>query len=193
MKSWKRNAIVATVLLFVCAGMYLNWSFNQSQAVMDLTETLDADKVMGDSTLVVSEEATSTTADTDTLEELASQGTQSASDYFAEMRLSRQESRDSAVGLLQETIAYEEGDAQTTATDSLNEIVNSALSEAQIESLIIAKGFEDCVAYMGDDTISIAVAAPAEGLQPADVALISDIVTTQTSYDMTQIRVIEVN
>ena len=70
MKSWKRNAIVATVLLFVCAGIYLNWSFNQSQAVMDLTETLDADKVMGDSTLVVSEEATSTTADTDTLEEL---------------------------------------------------------------------------------------------------------------------------
>ena len=41
-------------------------------------------------------------------------------------------------------------------------------------------------------TISIAVSAPAEGLQPADVALISDIVTTQTSYDMTQIRVIEV-
>ena len=45
---------------------------------------------------------------------------------------------------------------------------------------------------LGDDTISIAVSAPAEGLQPADVALISDIVTTQTSYDMTQIRVIEV-
>lgn len=191
MKSWKRNAIVATVLLFVCAGIYLNWSFNQSQSVMDLTETLDADKVMGDTTLVSSDE-TDPSAPTSTLDALANQDAKSVSDYFAEVRLSRQASRDSAVELLQETIAYEDGEANTAATDNLNDIVNCALSEAQVESLVIAKGFQDCVAYMGDDTISIAVSAPAEGLQPADVALISDIVTTQTSYDMTQIRVIEV-
>ena len=69
MKSWKRNAIVATVLLFVCAGIYLNWSFNQSQSVMDLTETLDADKVMGDTTLVSSDE-TDPSAPTSTLDAL---------------------------------------------------------------------------------------------------------------------------
>lgn len=182
MKSWKRNAIVATVLLFVCAGIYLNWSYNQTQQVTDLTQTLDAEKVMADPDLTALQEA-----------EAASGSPRTAEDSFAEMRLSRQESRDNAVGLLQETIAYEDDASKTVATDSLNEIVNCALSEAQIESLIMAKGFADCVAYMGDDTISIAVSAPEEGLKPADVALISDVVTAQTAYDMTQIRVIEVN
>ena len=26
-KLWKRNAIVAVVLLFICVGVYLNWSY----------------------------------------------------------------------------------------------------------------------------------------------------------------------
>ena len=64
--------------------------------------------------------------------------------------------------------------------------------QAQIESLIIAKGFTDCVTYMADDTVSVAVSAPAEGLSTADVALISDVVTSQTDYDLSQVRVIEV-
>ena len=66
------------------------------------------------------------------------------------------------------------------------------MNEAQIESLIIAKGYEDCVAYMTEDGISIAVSAPEEGLKDSDVALISDVVTGQTDYDLTDIRIIEV-
>ena len=70
--------------------------------------------------------------------------------------------------------------------------MQTSLSEAQIESLIVAKGFEDCVAYMTDEGISIAVAAPEDGLKDSDVALISDVVTGQTDYDLTDIRIIEV-
>ena len=66
------------------------------------------------------------------------------------------------------------------------------MAESQIESLVIAKGFADCVAYMGENTISIAVSAPAEGLATSDVALISDIVTAQTDYTLDEIRIIEV-
>ena len=51
--------------------------------------------------------------------------------------------------------------------------MQTALCEAQIESLVIAKGYSDCVAYIGDDGISIAVAAPEGGLQQADVAVIA--------------------
>ena len=61
-----------------------------------------------------------------------------------------------------------------------------------MESLIIAKGYADCVAYMSETGISVAVAAPEGGLQPADVAVIADIVITQTGFDMEQIRVVEV-
>ena len=182
MKIWKRNAVIATVLLFICAGVYLNWSYNNRQKTPDLTDTLNAEQVMGETSLQLDD-----AAEPVSLEET------STDDYFAQVRLSRQSSRDSAVELLEQTIAYDEGTAVgDTASQTLNRIVGTALSEAQIESLIIAKGFSACVTYMADDTVSVAVSAPAEGLSTADVALISDVVTSQTDYDLSQVRVIEV-
>lgn len=184
MKIWKRNAIVATVLVLICAGVYLNWSSTQQDAI-DLTQTLNEEQVMSDAVL------TTAVGQTDAVE--VSTDEISNADYFAQIRLSRQQTRDSAVELLQETIAYEEGsDSAATAVASLDSLVGDALAESQIESLVIAKGYQDCVAYMGDETISIAVSAQAEGLAEADVALISDIVTTQTDYDLSDIRIIEV-
>ena len=163
MKLWKRNAVIATVLVFICAGVYLNWSYNQKQKVPELTETLSADQVLGESTLVLADQS-------EAAEPAASL---SAADYFAQVRLSRQESRDSAVELLEETIAYDEGTAVgDTASATLNQLVNTALSEAQIESMVIAKGFDDCVTYITDGTVCVAVSAPAEGLTEADAALI---------------------
>ena len=181
MKIWKRNAIVATVLVLVCAGVYLNWNSTQKEAV-DLTQTLDAAQVMG--TELMSEVGDSVTVSTDDV---------TSADYFAQIRMSRQESRDSAVELLQETIAFEDGsDSAADAVASLDSLVDDALSESQIESLVIAKGYADCVAYIADDSISIAVSAQDEGLAQSDIALISDIVTTQTDYELSQIRIIEV-
>ena len=80
--------------------------------------------------------------------------------------------------------------AQTNA--QLEAIVQTALCEAQIESLVIAKGYTDCVAYISEEGISVAVASPEQGMQPADVAVIADIVMTQTEFTMEQIRVVEV-
>ena len=178
MKIWKRNAIIASVLLLVCAGVYLNWSKAQKTDVQDLTETLSAEQVMGEGTLVV--------ADSESLPQeavAASTNETQAADYFAQVRLSRQESRDSAVELLEETIAYDEGtEVGEAACQTLNNIVGTALSEAQIESLVIAKGYDDCVTYINDGVVCVAVSAPAEGLSDADAALISDIVTSQTDY-----------
>ncbi len=187
MKIWKRNAIIATVLLFVCAGIYLNWSYNNKQpAAAELTDTLDAEQVMGEG-LVISDPSDAT------VEEASAQAGTQMEDYFAQVRLSRQESRDSAVELLEQTIAYDEGtEVGTAATQTLNELVSTALSEAQIESLVIAKGYADCVTYIHDDTVCVAVAAPAEGLDQTDVALISDVVTAQTDYPLSQVRIIEV-
>ena len=47
MNVWKRNAVVAVIVLFVCAAVYLNWSYNQ--------ETADAGKVLGQAALVGAE------------------------------------------------------------------------------------------------------------------------------------------
>lgn len=182
-KNWRKNAVIATVMLFICAGIYLNWSYTQNQTVADLTQTLDAGMVMGESTLVLGTEQMDAVNET----------TQTTTDYFATVRLSRQESRDRAVSTLQETMAYEDLEAnKSKCAESLDIIVNTALDEAQIESLVIAKGYRDCVTYITDDVVSVAVCAPAEGLSKSDVALISDVVLSNTDYSLADIRIIEV-
>lgn len=180
MKIWKRNAIVATVLVLICAGVYLNWNA-ANQSAVDLTDTLDAEQVMNHTVIPVAEEVAVSASDL-----------QTSDDEFAQIRLSRQESRDSAVELLQETMATGENGESNTAASALDQIVSDALAEAQIESLVIAKGYTDCVAYMSDHTISVAVASPEEGLSEADVAVISDIVTAQTDYTLADLHIIEV-
>jgi len=200
MKNWKRNVVVATVLVFVCAGVYLNWAYNQKQSTANLTDTLDAQKVMGDGSLVLSE--TETAAQTQgeaqaktqdgLVSTAAKTGDGTSADYFSDVRLSRQQARDSAVKTLQEAMAYEDGGDTSEASVKLNGIVSDALEESQIESMVIAKGYDDCVAYISGDGISVAVSAPADGLTESDVALIADAVTSQTDYKLSQIHVVEV-
>lgn len=181
MKIWKKNLVAAALLVTVCVGIYANWSYTQDQETMDLTDTLNEEKLLSDDMLVM--------ADADGAEVLDT----TASDYFAAVRLSRQEARDSAVTMLQEAMAYAEDDMESSASnDTLEGIVQTALCEAQIESLVMAKGYSDCVAYIGDDGISVAVAAPEGGLQQADVAVIADIVINQSDYSLDKIRVVEV-
>ena len=190
MKIWKRNAVAVTVFLFVCAGIYLNWYYTKQADTPALEQTLNSEQVMGEDTLVFSSDGDSAPAEA--AKQTAAEAEHSA-DSFATIRLSRQGARDAAIETLQETIAYAEGDdSATTTSKELEDIVQTSLSEAQIESLIVAKGYEDCVAYMTDECISIAVAAPEDGLKDSDVSLFSDVVTGQTDYDLTDIRIIEV-
>ena len=186
MKIWKKNMVAAAVLVTVCAGIYVNWLYTEENNAVGLIDTLNVEKVMSDDALVLSEDmaaiARGDAVDT------------TATDYFSAVRLSRQQARDSAVNLLQEAMAYSDGDQskEVESAMELEEIVQTALSEAQIESLIIAKGYTDCVAYMSGEGISVAVSAPEGGLQQSDVAVIADIVMTQSAYTLNDIRVVEV-
>ena len=67
-----------------------------------------------------------------------------------------------------------------------------SMQEAQVENLLIAKGFTDCVVFMSGDEVTVAVPAPLEGLSSADVARITDTVVTETGLDASALRVIEV-
>ncbi len=184
MKVWKKNVTAAAVLVVVCAGIYLNWTFTEENSPASLTDTLNSEQILDESQLVMSTDAAKLTAGENITY------TDTAQDYFAAVRLSRQEARDSAVDLLQEAMAYDTDSGKSSA--ELEELVQVALSEAQIESLVIAKGYADCVAYMSAEGVSVAVAAPETGLQQTDVALITDIILTQSDYDLDEIRIVEV-
>lgn len=188
MKIWKKNAVIVTVLVLVCAGIYLNWLYAEPETVEELTEVLNAEQILGETTLVMVEDESLVETST---EELTVD--QELTDYFAAMRLSRQEARAGAVTTLQETIAYAgENEDMTSSSQALENLMAVSLQEAQIESLIIAKGYTDCVAYMTEDLVTVAVPAPAEGLQASDVALLSDVIMSQSDYQLADIRIIEV-
>ena len=214
-KLWKRNAVVAVVLLFICVGVYLNWSYNQDLTAQETSGTVELADTLDLGLLAEAAEETDTATDSgitsvdaitddvvvvtdgmdyDALLTEATTDT-TVSDYFATIRLARQEARDSATELLQETIAYETGADETAASSAsvqLEEMISTALKEAEIEGLVIAKGYEDCVAYMSENGISVAVAAPEEGLEADAVAQICDIVTTQSDYTPSELKIIEV-
>jgi hypothetical protein len=57
--------------------------------------------------------------------------------------------------------------------------------------MIRDKGFLDCVAYISDEGITVSVAA-LDGLSPAGVAQITDVVTCYTEFAPSQLRVVEI-
>ncbi len=169
MKNAKRNIIIATVLVFVCAAVYLNWSYNNRRD--------------GASEVMRQEE-----------EDKAGAASGQDEDYFAQARLTRQTSRDEALGLL-ETAAAGEGASQETidgAMDAIAAMAAWSMQETQIENLLLAKDFSDCVVYIADEGVTVAVPAPVEGLSAASVAQITETVTNETGCSAEQIRVIEV-
>lgn len=174
MSVWKKNFIALAILVTVCTGIYLNWLYSDKEILPDLVDTLSSGEFVTDPAEIQDIDAEDT-----------------ITDYFAAVRLSRQQARDSALGMLQEAMAYGD-EADNTSSEKMDAIIETALNEAQIESLVIAKGYTDCVAYMNDSGISVAVAAPEGGLQKNDVALIADIVMSQSNLTLEDIRVVEV-
>ena len=170
---WKRNAVVGTILVFVCAAIFLNGKY---------AEKVDKPtKVLGQSELVSTDGEVSANAE--------------GKDYFASARLTRQQARDSALSLLKEASENQDVDAETAseAAKSIETLASYTLSEAQIENMVTAKGYEDCVGFMSEDGVSVVVSTGEEGLQTEDIARITDIVKQETGLSAESIKIMEVN
>ena len=202
---WKRNAVVAAIALFVCAAVYLNWNYGKEG-------TADAGKTLGQSTMVggktqdplvsggssapASGTAGEDAGDTSAAGEAGDVQTPSETGgaYFATARLNRQQARDSALSLLQDAAAREDADdaVKTQLSDNIQTMADYTVTEAQIENLVVAKGYTDCVAFIGENTLSLAVSAPEGGLTDADTAKIVDAVYQTAGFTADQITIIEV-
>lgn len=120
--------------------------------------------------------------------------TKSSTGYFAEARLNRQVSRDEAIKLLEDAVKSDTASQETidSAMTSISAMANYSMKESQLENKLLAKDFSDCVVYMSEDSITVAVPAPKDGLSEAAVARITETVTSETSYTAAQLNVIEV-
>lgn len=187
MQMAKRNAVVAAVVLFVCLAVYLNWNYQN-------TDQTDAGKTLGDAALVGGE-AGDPLLNGSTGDRSQSDGEGvSSSGYFANARLNRQQARDSALSMLQEASAGAQADQtmkeQTNA--AIQTMADYTVTEAQIENLVVAKGYTDCVAFIGEDSISVVVEVPGGQLTDVDSARIMDIVTQATQFTASQIKIMNV-
>ena len=185
MKLWKRNAIVVVIVLFVGMAVYLNWSYGQTASLDSEAETTG--KLLGEAALVNAESQDSLESD---LEEKTGK---TLTGYFASARLNRQQARDSALDILQQAAADAMADQTIIdeANASIQALADNTLAEAQIENLIIAKGYEDCVCYISENSISVVVAATETGLTEMDTARIAEIVMEETGVSAEQIKIIE--
>ena len=175
-KTKRRNLTLLAVLMFVSAAVLLNWSYNKRWG------SPDAELVSAQDTAIA--EAASRA------QKLAA----SAAGYFSEARLTRQVSRDEALQLLQTAASAETASQETfdSAMNAISAMATSSMKESQIENLLIAKDFADCVVYIGNDAITVAVPAPEDGLSEEAVARITDIILTETAYTAAQLNIIEV-
>ncbi|MBQ8357282.1 MAG: SpoIIIAH-like family protein [Clostridia bacterium] len=110
--------------------------------------------------------------------------------YFSATQVSRQRARDEALEVLQSVVDNESAD-EATKTQALLEIAELAKAmeaEANIETLILAKGFEQCVAVINGDTCSVVVNGTE--LQENQISQINEIVYEQTGIKPANIRIV---
>lgn len=178
MKIFKRNAIILTMIVFVCAAVYLNWAYNRSGKTSSVSTGTGTNQsaAAGGAGLFYESKQSGTT------------------DYFSAARLERQQARDEAVSKFSAAVQTMSTSQQErdSAAAKMNSLTENALNEKEIESMIKAKGFTDCVVFLKDNAAVVTVAHPADGLNTASVAQIADIVTQQTKYALAQIKINEV-
>lgn len=186
----KRNVVVVTMAVLVCAAAALNWKY-AGQEAQDAAQDAGT-KILGEAALVSGtedgEDAPAAAPEDET-------EVYTGSDYFASARLTRQQARDSAIGLLQEAAAQESADAAVAneASEGIQVLASFTLKEAQIENLVTAKGYADCVAFMGEDSISVVVSTNTGELTQEDVAKITDIAMSETGYSASGIKIMAAN
>ncbi len=207
----KNGAVIAVIVLLLCVAVYLNWSY--SRELGDDLAVYDGDNYL--QSAMESDDAVKTGTDADRFGEydwemtsVSDDGTSDSlgesysvvnsrtaefADYFDETRLSRQTTRDNSIALLKQTIA-DESASDTAKADAENRIAliaSNAVKEARIESLVIAKGYLDCVAMVDDTGVSVVLLPEEEGLQSTDVARVKDIIIAEAAVKADMIKIIE--
>jgi len=170
----KKHIAVASMVFMLSAAVYVNYLY----AAGDIEDFVAADKNYGDSILV---EGSADEAITD------------SSAYFSEARVSRQQSRDEAVATIENLYGIAEDDAEQVSAlvEKAGEITANMELETKIESMIKAKGFEECIVYISGEYADVMVQT--EGLMPTEAAVIKEAIIQETSVPVENISIVEVN
>lgn len=116
-----------------------------------------------------------------------------ADSYFSAAQISRQRARDEALEVLQGVIDDNNADenAKAAALADLTQIAKDMEAESNIETLVMSKGFAQCVAVIGSGNVSVVVDVNTDPLNASQIAQINTIVYEQTGIKPENVVIIE--
>lgn len=192
----KRQLVLAALVVALGAAVYINWQFSDNKDLI-YTNKVTSTKELGQAAYV-NNEMSSVIADQQSSTEsninnTDSQSSEDSTDYFSKARINRQSARDEAIDTLKEILegAKSSDQAKAEAVAQSAVLANNVEQEANIENLIIAKGFKDCVAFLQNGECSIVVNTT-DGLLESEAILIKDIVAGQSGITYDKIKIVEV-
>lgn len=202
MKFGKRQLVLAALVVALGAAVYLNWQFADNNALIQQTSA-SANKEIGQAQFVNNSTDSSVSKDKNTggntssnsSKDTGGKKTQPSEDalaYFAQVKVERQKTHDGAVDLAKEVLeaADSSDEAKKEAVVKAAEIAKNMEQETNIESLIKAKGFSQCLAFIQNGECSIVVCKGE--LDDDGVISIKDIVAGQSGIEFDNIKITEV-
>ncbi len=167
----KKKVMIASAVVLIGAAIYLNYIFflDESQSV-NLTDP--------------QQQNTEAINNTEEGMEL---------NYFAQAVLDRQKARDEALEVLQIVVDNEDALAESkdTALQQMSQIADDMQKESNIESLVVSKGFDECVAVINEGKCNVIVKS--DGLLANQISQIKEIVYEQASITPINVKIIEKN
>ena len=198
MRSKKLNQKMTLLTLVVALGVavYLNWEYAKStDLALDAAEANAPVTTTGVVTDALAVDGDVETGDKNYGEaQLVSVGEPTGEEFCEQARLDRTKTRDEALDTLQKSLksaklSDEEKDALTA---QLTAAIDSITAESDIETLVKAKGFVDCVAFINGDAVDVTVMTTSDGLTKEEVAQIRDIVLSKCQVTAQNITIVEV-
>ena len=198
-----RRATAITLAAALVVAVYLNWQYartgvslnedavNVSVAVE--TQAEPAAEVVTDG-LMTEAEAVSSAGKNYGEAQLVSVANDSGAKFFEEARLKRQKAHDAALDTIQKTLKSSNlsADEKKSYAQELTGNLEDLNAENEIETLVKAKGFADCLCFLQSGRADLTVMTAGDALTAAQVAQIRDIVLSKSSVTAQNITVVEV-
>ena len=180
-----RKATAITLAAALVIAVYLNWQYARTGV------TLEEDAV---NVSAVSQETVPVTDELMTEAEAVSIANNSGSKFFEEARLKRTKAHDEAMDSIQKALksASLSTEEKKEYTSQLTGNLADLNAENEIETLVKAKGFADCLCFLQSGRADLTVMTSGDALTAAQVAQIRDIVLSKSSVTAQNITVVEV-
>ena len=203
MRALSKNTRRVTALTLAAAlvvAVYLNWQYANADLPLAGEETTLQVSAEADTPLAVQDElmneaeATSGVGKNYGEAQLVSVANSSGAEFFEEARLKRDKAHDEALDTIRKTLKSSslssEEKKEYTAQIAAN--LEDLHAENEIETLIRAKGFADCLCFLQSGRADLTVMTAGDGLTGAQVAQIRDVVLNKSSVTAQNITVTEV-